>query len=85
MSVESRGERLQVMISSEELVVLDDFRFRHRMPSRSAAVRELLKRGLVAGGFRAAPFGTKSEEYGVVGEYQKAIEELNGELLWCRE
>ena len=73
MSVESsRGERLQVMVSGEELVVLDDFRFRHRMPSRSAAARELLKRGLAAGGFRAAPFGTKSEEYGVVGEMPKS-------------
>ena len=73
MSVENgRGERLQVMLSDEELVVLDDFRFRHRMPSRSAAIRELLKRGLVADGFSAAPFGTKSEEYGVVGEMPKS-------------
>ncbi|HEU4661677.1 MAG TPA: hypothetical protein VFS63_13555 [Pseudolabrys sp.] len=55
------------MLSAEELVVLDDFRFKQRMPSRAAAVRELLKRGLTAEGFEAAAFGAKSEEYGVLG------------------
>ena len=64
----SRGERLQIMLSAEELVVLDDFRFKKRMPSRAAAVRELLKRGLAAEGFQSAAFGAKSEEYGVVGK-----------------
>ena len=62
-----RGERLQIMLSGEELTVLDDFRFRNRMPSRAAAIRELLKRGLAAEGFEAAAFGTKSEECGVTG------------------
>jgi hypothetical protein len=55
------------MLSGEELTVLDDFRFRNRMPSRAAAIRELLKRGLAAEGFEAAAFGTKSEEFGVTG------------------
>ena len=45
---EMRGERLQVMLSPEELTAIDDFRFRHRMPTRAAAVRELLKLGLTA-------------------------------------
>jgi hypothetical protein len=63
----NRGERLQIMLSGEELTVLDDFRFRRRMPSRAAAIRELLKRGLAAEGFEAAAFGSKSQEYGVVG------------------
>jgi hypothetical protein len=63
----NRGERLQIMLSGDELTVLDDFRFRKRMPSRAAAIRELLKRGLSAEGFEAAAFGTKSEEYGVIG------------------
>jgi hypothetical protein len=27
----NRGERLQIMLSGEELTVLDDFRFRKRM------------------------------------------------------
>jgi hypothetical protein len=41
-----RDERLQVMLSPEELAALDDFRFKHCMPTRAAAVRELLKLGL---------------------------------------
>ena len=46
-----RGERLQIMLSADELTVLDDFRFKLRMPSRASAIRELLKRGLSAEGF----------------------------------
>ena len=46
-----RDERLQIMLSPEELVAVDDFRFKKRMPSRAAAVRELLRRGLAAEGF----------------------------------
>ena len=42
----TRGERLQIMLSPEELAVVDDFRFKQRMPSRAAAVRELFKLGL---------------------------------------
>ena len=64
----SREERLQIMLSAEELVVVDTFRFRNRMPSRAAAVRELLKRGLVAEGLPVAAFGAKSTEFGVVGK-----------------
>jgi hypothetical protein len=59
-----RGERLQIMLSPEELSVVDDFRFRHRMPTRAAAVRELLKLGLAANG-TAAGNGLKSSSYGV--------------------
>jgi metal-responsive CopG/Arc/MetJ family transcriptional regulator len=43
-----RIERLQVAIPLDELKAIDDFRFRHRMPSRTAAVRELIRRGLAA-------------------------------------
>jgi hypothetical protein len=64
---DTRGERLQIMLSGEELRLLDDFRFKTRMPSRAAAVRELLKRGLAAEGFTAAAFGAKSTEYGLSG------------------
>jgi hypothetical protein len=59
-----RGERLQVMLSPEELATVDDFRFKHRMPTRAAAVRELLKLGLTViaqdGGA-----GMKSSNFGV--------------------
>ena len=62
-----RDERLQIMLSPEELVVVDDFRFKRRMPSRAAAVRELLQRGLAAEGFELASAGSKSAEFGVIG------------------
>src|SRR6516164_6573182 len=63
-----RAERLQIMLSPEEVTVLDDFRFKRRMPSRASAVRELLKRGLAAEGFASAAYGSKSSEYGIVGK-----------------
>ena len=34
------------MLAPEELSAVDDFRFKHRMPTRAAAVRELLRLGL---------------------------------------
>jgi hypothetical protein len=43
-----RTERLQVLLPAEELAAIDEFRFRAWMPSRAAAVRELLRRGLIA-------------------------------------
>jgi hypothetical protein len=54
------------MLNPEELKAIDDFRFHRRMPSRAAAVRELLKRGLTAEGFELAPAGTKSQSFGVI-------------------
>jgi hypothetical protein len=39
-----RTERLQFFLSADELAAVDDFWFQSRMPSRAAAVRELLKR-----------------------------------------
>ena len=63
-----RAERLQIMLDGEELVAVDDFRFRKRMPIRAAAVRELLKRGLAAEGFLSAAAGAKSSDYGVIGK-----------------
>jgi hypothetical protein len=61
-----RGERLQVMLSPEELAAIDDFRFKHRMPTRAAAVRELLKLGLTVATTDGGP-GMKSSTFGVFG------------------
>ncbi len=61
----SRGERLQIMLAPEELSLIDDFRFKVRMPSRAAAVRELFRRGLAAEGFVLASAGAKSRDFGV--------------------
>ena len=66
-----RGERLQIMLTPDELGALDDFRFKHRMPSRASAVRELLKRGLAGEGFLSAKAGSKSTDYGVTERASK--------------
>jgi hypothetical protein len=62
-----RGERLQIMLTLEELEALDNWRFARRMPSRASAVRELLKRGLAAEGFIRAEQGKSSGDYGMIG------------------
>jgi hypothetical protein len=61
-----REERLQIMLSPEELKAVDNFRFSHRMPSRAAAVRELLRHGLATIGAVAENAGMKSRDYGVL-------------------
>ena len=66
MSERSREERLQIMLTPEELTELDDFRFKKRMPSRAAAIRELLKRGLAAEGVNLPKGRVKSADYGVI-------------------
>jgi hypothetical protein len=66
MSDLTRGERLQIMLTKEEVEALDTWRFSRRMPSRAAAVRELLKRGLAAEGFVVADGEAKSGSFGVV-------------------
>jgi hypothetical protein len=68
----NRGERLQIMLTADELATLDDWRFSRRMPSRAAAVRELLKRGLAAEGFEIAGQHSRSKDYGVVSDPLKA-------------
>jgi hypothetical protein len=62
----ARGERLQIMLSAEELRVVDSFRFQHRMPSRAAAVRELFRLGIAAAGVVVDNAGIKSSDYGVL-------------------
>ncbi|TSE09201.1 hypothetical protein C1D09_016395 [Mesorhizobium intechi] len=65
-----RPERLQVMLNQEEFAALDTWRFDKRMPSRAAAVRELLRRGLAAEGFLHANSGTRSSDFGLLNEAQ---------------
>ncbi len=66
-----RPERLQIMLSGAELEALENWRFDKRMPSRAAAVRELLRRGLSAEGFLVAETGVKSQDFGVVDQSDK--------------
>ncbi len=62
----AREQRLQIILSPEELTAVDNFRFEHRMPSRAAAVRELLRYGLAAVGAVTPNAGISSKEYGVL-------------------
>lgn len=68
MSELTRGTRLQIMLTEDELQTLDNWRFDKRMPSRASAVRELLKRGLSAEGFSLADPGNKSQDFGMIDE-----------------
>jgi hypothetical protein len=62
----AREERLQIMLSPDELKAIDSFRFEHRMPSRAAAVRELLRHGIAAAGVVIDNTGIRSRDYGVL-------------------
>jgi hypothetical protein len=48
MTPRERTHRLLVTVTREQLEAIDDFRFGARIPTRAAAVRELLRRGLSA-------------------------------------
>jgi hypothetical protein len=54
------------MLSPDELTAVDDFRFKHRMPSRAAAVRELFRVGLAHTGFAHSSDGKRSSDIGVL-------------------
>ncbi|MGE5565821.1 MAG: hypothetical protein ACM3YN_06675 [Parcubacteria group bacterium] len=66
MSDLARGERLQIMLTQDELEALDNWRFSRRMPSRAAAVRELLKRGLANEGVELPSGRSRSQDFGVI-------------------
>ena len=72
MSELERAERLQIMLSADELMALENWRFEKRMPSRSAAVRELLRRGLSSDGFLTAGAGSRAQYFGVISLDSKA-------------
>ena len=62
----SRETRLQIMLDDAELAAVDDYRFQNRIPSRAAAVRQLLRLGLQA--LATEPNrGMRSADYGVLG------------------
>jgi hypothetical protein len=78
MSMAGRGERLQVMLNEDELAAIDDWRFVRRMPSRASAIRELLKRGLVAEGFDLADKHVKSKDFGILAKQQSKPARTDG-------
>jgi hypothetical protein len=63
----NRNERLQIMLEPNELGAVDDFRYKYRLPSRAAAVRELLKRGLASLATGEVERNSRSQDFGVLG------------------
>lgn len=63
----TRSQRLQFMLTLAELSVIDDFRFENRLPTRAAAVRELLQRGLASTAKGVVWDGSRSRDFGVLG------------------
>ena len=61
----SRETRLQIMLDDDELAA--NWRFKRRMPSRAAAIRELLRRGLQAEFGVDTDRSMRSGDFGVIG------------------
>lgn len=60
-----RTEKLQVMLNDKEIKAIDDWRFENRLPSRAAAIRELLSRGLQGKEFGEPEKSKPSGAFGV--------------------
>lgn len=70
----SRETRLQIMLTDAELAAIDDWRFKHRMPSRAAAIRQLLQVGLGVSQSQADP-GKRSRDFGLLGSKSDRYDE----------
>ncbi|MEM8771295.1 MAG: hypothetical protein AAGD92_06575 [Pseudomonadota bacterium] len=70
-----RSEKLQLLLDEEELKAIDDWRFAHRLPSRAAALRELLRRGLLSSQHAKEPEmeNQTTGEFRVVDSTVKAV------------
>ncbi|MGE0770017.1 MAG: hypothetical protein AB7L90_26560 [Hyphomicrobiaceae bacterium] len=63
----SRETRLQIMLDQDELAAIDDWRFSQRMPSRAAAIRDLLRRALMLPPGNTADPALRSQDFGLLG------------------
>lgn len=66
MSRISRETRLQIMLTEQELAAIDNWRFQQRMPSRAAAIRQLLNVGLRINQLEGAVKPLRSQDYGLL-------------------
>lgn len=80
MSMVGRGERLQIMLTEDELAAVDNWRFERRMPSRASAIRELLRRGLAAEGFDLADKHIKSKDFGIIAKQKGKLARAGGKV-----
>ncbi len=65
-TVGKRTEKIQLMLNDDEIRTIDDWRFEHRLPSRAAAIRELISRGLSTTEFADPSEGKSSGGFAVV-------------------
>lgn len=67
-----RTERLQIMLDEKELEAIEEWRFTMRLPSRSAAIRELLRIGLeTQEKAEPADLQAKSTDFSVLPDAEK--------------
>ena len=62
-----RTEKLQLMLNDEELTAIDDWRFDHRIPTRAATIRELVRRGLRSSETCEPTSSATTHDYSVIG------------------
>lgn len=63
-----RTERLQIMLALVELEAIDDWRYDNRIPTRAAAIRELLRRGMTAMDLAPPEQNAETGEYSVIDD-----------------
>jgi len=63
-----RTERLQIMLAHVEMQAIDDWRYDNRIPTRAAAIRELLRRGMAANELPDPQPNAETGDYGVVDD-----------------
>lgn len=64
--IAKRTEKIQLMLNDDEIKAIDDWRFENRLPSRAAAIRELISRGLHTNEFSEPTEGKPSSIFTVV-------------------
>lgn len=65
---QKRSERLQILLAPPELEAIDDWRYDHRIPTRAAAIRELLRRGLNTEDQEAPANNADTTQYSVIDD-----------------
>jgi hypothetical protein len=66
------------MLDHDELAAIDDWRFKQRMPSRAAAIRELLRVALKLDPGTMADPSMRSQDFGLFGDGQPGAHRRNG-------
>ncbi|MEX1181040.1 MAG: hypothetical protein WEB63_09560 [Cucumibacter sp.] len=70
-----RTEKLQIMLSDEELDAIENWRYLYRLPSRAAAIRDLIRRGISNAVLPNPPSDRSSGEFGVVIEPNEDLQD----------